>query len=112
VGMESQGQVGDLGLVDLASSKVAFETLARPGSLHASDLVSRGDAAWVLVASDPDRHYSGNTNATVSWLDRQGRQVGSTATMRSHDLVWLPSWSRVLASDSCALDLRDLPLPK
>jgi hypothetical protein len=99
--------VGDLGLVDLASGKIAFEVLARPGSVHAGDLVSRGDAVWVLASTAPDL----SDVHTASWLDRTGVQVGAAVRTRSPRLVWLPSRSRVLVDNLCSLELLDLPPP-
>jgi hypothetical protein len=110
VGMESQGPVGDLGLVDLATGNVVFEQLARPGSLHASDIVVRGGRPYVLVAARPDPYGSGDA-ATGYWLDDHGAQVGGTKRVSSDRVTWLPAWSRVVVDASCDLDLVALPPP-
>jgi hypothetical protein len=100
--------VGDLGLVDLAASKIAFELLARPGSLHVGDVISRGDAVWILASSAPEISSGAYT---ASWLDRTGARAGAAARTRSHRLIWLPGPRRVLVDDLCALELLGLPPP-
>lgn len=110
VGIESQGPVADLGLVDLSTGKVVFEQLARPGSLHASDVVVRGGRPYVLVGAKPDPYAQGDA-ANAYWIDEHGAQVGAAKRVSSDRLTWLPAWSRVVVDASCDLDLVPLPLP-
>ncbi|MBA3397600.1 MAG: hypothetical protein H0T89_33560 [Deltaproteobacteria bacterium] len=109
-GIEVEGPVADLGLVDLASSRIAFEIRARPGTLELGDVVSHGDAVWVLVAENQRRDTSGSY--TARWLDRSGKFVGRSKQIRGSRLVWLRSQARVLMDETCSLDLLDLPPPR
>lgn len=110
VGMETKGQVADLGLVDLSTGKIVFEQLARPGSMHASDIVVRADRPYVLVAATTDP-YSHADTATAYWLDDHGAQAGSAKRVASNRLTWLSAWSRVVVDASCDLDLIALSPP-